>query len=98
MQVISSILSPKTTPKKTLQGKVYEQGEVVRIHKDPPPKTKYITKWRNPFEEKGEVVDVLEKQVSEVRQGHKRTCNQTQHLPVPRHMLRDRVAGGFQMS
>ena len=60
MQAISSILSPRTTAKKTLNRKVYKQGEVVRIHSDPPPKMKYITKWRNPFEEKGEVVDILE--------------------------------------
>ena len=47
MKAISSILTTPTRLMKQLKGKVYQKGEVVRIHRNPSPKMKYISKWRN---------------------------------------------------
>ena len=61
MKAISSLLPGTKKPRGKLQGKAYEAGQVVRIHRDPPPKMKYISKWRNPYEEKGDIVQVMNK-------------------------------------
>ena len=53
------MMTPAKKPRGHLKGKIFEKGQAVRIHRDPPPKMKYITKWRNPYEEKGDIVEVV---------------------------------------
>ena len=60
MHAISSMIAPDRKPRGPMKGKTFLEGQVVRIHRDPPPKMRYISKWRNPYEEKGEVTEVLE--------------------------------------
>ena len=57
MKAISTMLSPPKKPRGALKGRTYTKGEVVRVHRDPPPDMKFISKWRNPYEEKGDIVD-----------------------------------------
>ena len=58
MKAITSILSPVKKPRGPLKGKTYQKGQVVRVHRDPPKDMTYISKWRNPYEEKAEVIEV----------------------------------------
>ena len=58
MKAITTILSPVKKPRGKLKGKTYATGQVVRVHRDPPKDLTYISKWRNPYEEKAEVVEV----------------------------------------
>ena len=52
MKAISTMLSPVKKPRGKLKGKTYAVGQVVRVHRDPPKDLTYISKWRNPYEEK----------------------------------------------
>ena len=80
MKAISTMLSPPKNPRGALKGRTYAKGEVVRVHRDPPPDMKFISKWRNPYEEKGDISgsSTREKpllgEISENRQDYKRTC------------------------
>ena len=58
MKAITTILSPVKNPRGKLSGKTYTTGQVVRVHRDPPKDLTYISKWRNPYEEKATIVEV----------------------------------------
>ena len=58
MKAIATMFPNPEKPKRQLLGKQYKVGDTIRIHRDPPLKAKFINKWRNPYEEKGEVTAV----------------------------------------
>ena len=58
MKAFTSILSPVKKPRGKLKGKTYAPGQVVRVHRDLPKDLTNISKWRNPYEEKAEIVEV----------------------------------------
>ena len=56
LKAISAMSNVPKKPRGPLKGQTYKEGEVVTNHRDPPKHMKYISKWRNPYEDKGELV------------------------------------------
>ena len=69
-QALKAISAMSTSPRKSrgpLKGKAYKKSEVVRIHRDPTKHMKYISKWRNTYEEKEDIAEVKEQDKYMVR-------------------------------
>ena len=58
MKAISEMIHHVLRPRWHLKGKTFKKGDAVRMHRDPPKDLKYINKWRNLYEDKGDIVGV----------------------------------------